>query len=430
MKHNRLIGTLRLCLGAFTAPGATSAEEGLLSLNFQNMDVRAALYALADHAGRDMIVNDSVQGQLSLRLNNVRWEQAVNLILQAKGLERQLIGNVLHIAKQDTLLGQDKQRFDAGMQRRTMVAAQWQPFPLRHRPAADVRKLLEEGHLLSEKGNMLADPVSNTLFVYDSPEHGDRIRQVIDQADRPLRQVMIEARIVEASTIFSRDLGSKLHFARMPGKPYGTAADWRGGKPGLVGLSAGVSLPIPMPFGSIAALFRAGAGTLIGLELQAMQAEGQGKVISSPRLLTADRNEAMIEEGHEIPYPRAATRGNAASVDFKKATLSLKVKPIIAPDAGSLWVEIEIHKDSPNFKQLVNGAPSVDTKRIRTAVQIENGGTVVLGGIYIDEQHEQRGQIPLLGDIPILGVLFGNRNKRQQRRELLVFITPQIVSRP
>ncbi|MBV8046672.1 MAG: type IV pilus secretin PilQ [Paludibacterium sp.] len=437
MTPSRPIGILRLSL-SLLATAATAEETKTLSLNLQNMDVRAALYALADFAGKDMIVNDSVQGQISLRLNEIPWDQAIDLIVQTKGLEKQMIGNVMHIAKQETLLGRDKQSFEAGQQRKAMTAALLHPFPLRHRPVAEIRQLLEEGRWFSDKGGVLADPVSNTLFVHDTPENGARIRQFIELADRPQHQVMIEARIVEANDFFSRELGSKLHFARMPTARPGQGADgevigWRGnaqrhGETDTYGLPIGVNLPVQTAFGSIAALFRAGASTLISLELQAMQAEGQGKVISSPRLLTADRSEATIEEGHELPYPRASSRGRL-SVDFKKTALSLKVKPVVAPDARSLWLDIEISKDSPNFKQLVNDAPSVDTKRIRTRVHIENGGTVVLGGIYIDEQHHQYHRVPLLGDIPILGALFSRQSKRHQRRELLVFITPQIVSR-
>ncbi|TDR80777.1 type IV pilus secretin PilQ [Paludibacterium purpuratum] len=439
MIRSRRIGMASFYLGWLTANAMAANGAAPLSLNFQNMEVSTALYALADHAGRDIIVNDSVKGQITLRLNGVRWDQAIELILQAKGLERQTIGKVMHISKRDELLGQDKQRFEAGQQRQALVAPQVRAFPLRHRPAAEVRKLLEEGRLLSDKGSMLVDPGSNTLFVHDIPSSGDKIKQFVESTDRPLRQVMIEARIVEANDFFSRELGSKLHFARVPDIAHraSTLAGWRDNDtPGSTadhdGLSAGVNLPIQPPFGSIAALFRASAGTLIGLELQAMQAEGQGKVVSSPRLLAADRSEASIEEGSEIPYPRSRPhRGSrdVSSVEFKKAALSLKVKPVIAPDARSLWIEIDISKDSPNYKQSVLGAPSVDTKRIRTSVQIENGGTVVLGGIYIDEQHNLRNHVPILGDIPLLGALFSSKTKRHSRRELLVFITPQIISR-
>ncbi|BEV73164.1 MULTISPECIES: type IV pilus secretin PilQ [unclassified Paludibacterium] len=426
-----------LCLGGAVLPVCAQEEQGKITLNFQNLDVRAALYALADEAGKDMIVGDAVKGQISIKLQDVPWEQALSLILQARGLEQQRIGKVRYISARDELLGQEKQRYEAGQQRKMLIAPQMQAFALRHRQAEEMRKILEQGRLLSEKGSMLVDPHSNTLFVHDTPENGQKIQQLLELTDTPRQQVMIEAKIVEANDHFSRELGSKLNFARLPTRTSQASSHDKGNgrpRPGLWqpyspdsrSLPSGVDLPVATSFGSIAALFKASAGTLISLELQAMQAEGQGKLVSTPRLLTADRHEATIEEGNEMPVPRMSSRGTTA-VDFKKTALSLKVKPTIATDGQSLWLEIEINKDSPNYRQ-VNLTPSIDTKRIRTAVQVENGGTVVLGGIYVDEQHAMNSQVPWLGDIPLLGWLFRHNTKKHSRRELLVFITPQIVS--
>lgn len=426
------LSTLLCLANAMAGPPAPASPR--LSLDFQNIDVRAALYALAEYGDINMVISDAITGQISLRLHDVGWEQALELILQSRGLEQRRHGKIIRIAKQEELLNSDKVSFDASRQRSTYQALETTFFPLRHRQAGEMKKLLEDSKLQSEHGRLLADASSNTLFVSDLPANILRIRSILDKADIQLRQVMIEARIVEASDNFSRGLGVKLNFARSgrlptPGTP---ARKAERNKPIVQatepdGLPHGVNLPIPQPFGSIAALFRATASTLISLELQAMQTENRGRVISSPRLLTADRTEASIEEGSEIPYPQTTSRG-ASTTLFKKAALSLKVTPQIAPDNNSLWINIEISKDSPNYGQKVGGAPSVDTKRIHTRVQIENGGTVVLGGIFIDEKNKTDNKVPLLGDLPLIGFLFRNQQTRQQRRELLVFITPTILS--
>ena len=407
-----------------------------LSLNFQNIEVRAALLALAEFSGKNIVIGNAVNGIISLHLNDVDWQQAMEVIARSHGLEVDDQGSFIRIGKHEETLASDKQRFDALQQRSRFSPFVESSFPLQHRQASEIKKLLEEGKILSERGTLLVDTATNTLFVRDIPESANRIRGFMAQADAPVRQVMLEARIVEANDNFSRDLGVKLNFARvLPDE--NTASN-----PGRQSerrnrthnhsdfdtfrLPQGVNLSIPNPYGSIAALVRAGASTLIGLELQAMQAEDRGQILSSPRVLTADRAEAVIEEGSEIPYSRSTKRGGTA-IAFKKAALSLKVRPHISPDHKNIWIDIEISKDSPNFRLHVGGAPSVDTKRIQTRVQVEDGGTVVLGGIYIDEQSKVSNKIPLLSDIPFLGVLFRSQQTKNFRRELLVFITPTII---
>jgi len=425
-----LLAGLSSCCLAQQVPQSSQRPDQPISLHFQNIEVRAALYALAEFAGRNMLVNDSVSGQISLRLREVSWQQALELILQARGLEQQLNGDIIHIGRADEWLAQDKQRFEVRRQRSKLQPASVAVFALRHRQAADIKKLLEEGRVLSEQGSLLVDSSTNTLLLNDTEDTAAKVDAFLRRADIPLRQVLIEARIVEANDNFSRHLGVKLGFARVR-----APAAWAtgAGDAPLSGatpqrdLVAGVNLPVAAPHGNIAALFRANASALIALELQAMQAQNQGQVISSPRLLTADQAEASIEEGSEIPYTHISTRG-ATSTSFKKAALSLKVRPQVAADHRSLWIEIEISKDSPNFRQQVGGAPSVDTKRIHTRVQVENGGTVVLGGIFIEEQSQLLSQVPGLGEVPLLGALFRSRQTQHQRRELLVFITPRIIS--
>ena len=406
-----------------------------MSLNFQNMEVRAALHALAEYSGTNMVIADSVSGRINLRLHNVSWQQALEQILQLHNLEQQVTGQVIRIGRRDEWLAQDKQRFDAGQQRRGMQPYTVATFVLRHRQASEIKKLLEDGHVLSERASLLADNASNTLQVNDSAQAIARIREFLEQTDTPLKQVQIEARIVEASDNFSKSLGVKLNFASVKTqdqRPQHAAPRQENHRDSSNNSLAhsGISQPTNPSYATIAALFRPSAGRLIELELLAMQAEDRGQVISNPRLLATDQSEATIEEGSEIPYSHTSRRG-AMSTSFKKAALSLRIKPRIASDMSSIWLDVEISKDSPNYHHLnYSGAPSVDTKRIHTQVQIENGGTVVLGGIFIDEQNQQETKVPILGDIPVLGWLFRSRHTRQQRRELLVFITPKIISNP
>lgn len=395
-----------LCSGPLGAAGP-------LALNLQNIEVRTALLALAEHAGRDMVIGDAVSGRISLRLARTDWEQALELILLARGLEKRQIGNTLFIARREDLLADERQRHDAARQRLLLQPPQLRPLVLHHRQASDLKKRLEAARVLSERGALLADEASNRLFVLDIPENLARIETLLAQIDQPARQVQIEARIVEASDHFSRELGARLAFAR---RSPGGAPAWQ----------ARVDLPVTRPFGTIDVLFRPGTAALIDLELQAMQVENHGKVISSPRLITADRTLASIEEGSEIPYPLANRRGGRTTA-FKKATLSLRVRPQIAADGQSIWLDIEISKDSPNYRQSVGDTPTVDTKRLRTRVQVEHGGTVVLGGIYIDESGRIEHKIPGLGDLPLIGALFRQTQTRHGRRELLVFLTPHII---
>jgi type IV pilus assembly protein PilQ len=425
--------TLRPALAlllACVAVGEARPAENNLSLNFQNMDLRAALYALAQQGGRDMVISDAVKGQISLKLSDVPWERALEIIMQARGLEQRAIGKTLYISRREDWLTEDKQRFDSDEQRRKLKPTGLTSFPLRHRQADEIKKIIEEGRLLSPAGSVLIDTASNTLFVTDNADSLAKVGKVIEQTDHPVRQVLIEARIVEAADHFSRDLGNKLSFATYRPDAFiharsGLASPGRDNSYAYT--NGGLDVPGNNAFGSIAAMFIPGARNLISLELRAMQASGRGQVISSPRLLTADRAEASIEEGSEIPYTQFNSRGTP-STTFKKATLSLRIKPIIAPDDTSILIEVEISKDSPNYTQQNNGAPTVDTKKIRTHVQVENGGTVVLGGIYIEEQRHNTQTVPWLGDIPVIGKLFGSRQGSKSRRELLIFITPQIVS--
>jgi type IV pilus assembly protein PilQ len=429
----RLFFAYGLMLFLVGLPMQVQAKPARLSLNIQKVDVRSAIYVLAEVADVDMVISDAVNSQISLRVHDIGWEQLLELILKSNGLEQQRYGRIIHIVRQEEALARDKQQFERAQQRHRLHPVQTTTFTLHHRQASDLKKMLEDGKVPSEQGQLLADIPTNTLFASDRPEHIERMRAILTHADTPVRQVMIEARIVEANDNFSRDLGVKLNFARVrsnaqagdpsvaPPMPQSKPRRDRDVAP------AGIDLPVSRPFGSIAALFTASASTLISLELQAMQEENRGQVISSPRLLTADRTPALIEEGSETPYTQTSVRG-AHSTQFKKAALSLKVTPQIAPDSNSLWIEIDLSKDSPNAGPKSSGAPSVNTKRIQTRVQVENGGTVVIGGIFVENHSQTNQSVPLLADLPLIGFLFRSQQTQQHRRELLVFLTPRIFS--
>lgn len=408
-----------------------------LSLNFQDIEVRTVLQVIAEFTGLNIVTSDSVNGKITLRLKDVPWDQALDLILDSKGLDKRRSGNIIRIAPREELLARDKQVYEAKNQLTTLEPLRSETFVLRYRSAEDFKKILEEDSkggtgsgsgrrstLLSDRGSALIDPKTNTLIINDTTTVIDKIRDLITKTDTPVKQVVIEARIVEATDNFSRELGVKLSYDRI-------------GRLSLGGNIAGagngsltdtlVNLPTnSAATGTIGAVYKAGASNLIGLELQALQTESQGKIVASPRVLTSDRTEATIEQGQEIPYQEATSSG-ATSTSFKKAVLSLKVKPQITPDS-TILMDIQINNDTADFANLSNGVPSLKTKKVNTQVLVENGGTVVIGGIYTQDENEGLSKVPLLGDIPLLGALFRSRTKKDNRTELLVFLTPRVVS--
>lgn len=434
---------------ALTAAGGGDAGKPLykgdkLSLNFQNIEIRTVLQVIAEFTGLNVVTSDSVTGNITLRLKDVPWDQALDLILQSKGLDQRRNGNIIQIAPRDELLARDKQVQEARQQLATLEPLRSETFVLRYRSAEDFKKVLDGDNssgkkesLLSERGSVLIDPKTNTLIVNDIGTAIDKIRDVIAKTDIPVKQVLIEARIVEATDNWERDLGIKLTYDRadpkgiISGNPLGTnvnnVTNLNTNQPYVIQTTpAGVNLPIANPSGTLSALYNVGHSVILGLELQAMQAEDKGRIISSPRVMTADRQEATIEQGTEIPYQEASSSG-ATSVAFKKAVLSLKVKPQITPD-NHVMMDITVNKDSANFQQTVNGTPSLSTEKITTQVLVDNGGTVVLGGIYQQQLDNVVNKVPFLGDIPLLGALFRSSQKIDKRSELLIFITPKVIN--
>ncbi|WP_324778205.1 temperature dependent type IV pilus secretin PilQ, partial [Ralstonia pickettii] len=420
-----------------------------LSLNFQNIDVRSLLQVFADFTNLNIVTSDSVTGTLSLRLKDVPWDQALQIVLDSKGLASRRNGNVLWVAPRGELATKEKAELESQQQVTELEPLRSQVFRLNYQSAGDVRNMLlgagaaggaggvaggvATSRILSKRGSLTADTRTNQLFVSDIPSKLEEVQAFLLKIDIPVRQVMIEARIVEADDTFSRNLGAKLGFAsKTNGAGYGNTytnvvspitqgATWDN--------SPAISFPANGINGVNAAsvavsLFNAGAGRFLALELSALEADGRGKIVSSPRVVTADNIKALIEQGTEIPYQQATSSG-ATSVSFKKANLKLEVTPKITPD-GNIFLDVDVNKDSVGI-QTTNGF-AIDTKHVQTQVLVENGGTVVIGGIYTQNERTDINKVPLLGDIPVLGNLFKSTSKINNRTELLVFLTPRVLS--
>ncbi|MBC7625311.1 MAG: type IV pilus secretin PilQ, partial [Aeromicrobium sp.] len=406
-----------------------------LSLNFQNVEVRAVLQVIADFTGLNIITSDTVGGSLTLRLKDVPWDQALDIILQAKGLSKRKSGNVVLIAPSDELATKEKLALEASQQISELEPLRTESFQLSYTKATEVQALItnKDQNILSKRGRATSDPRTNTLFVNDTPTKLDEVRKLIAQLDVPVRQVMIEARIVIADDKFSRELGSRfsvLTSATSNGRNYGFAptdnsslsrAQGNSGLPVL----PNVDLPVAGAAGKFGlSILNIANGNLVSLELSALETDGRGKVISSPRIITADKRKATISQGTEIPYLTQSASGGS-TVQFKQAVLSLDVTPQITPD-DKVIMDIEIKKDSESGRA-VGGTPILDVRNIRTQILVENGETAVLGGIFEQSTSTNETKVPLLGDIPFLGHLFKKTLRVENKTELLVFITPRII---
>ena len=420
-----------------------------LSLNFQNVEVRAVLNVIADFTDLNIITSDSVTGNITLRLKDVPWDQALAIILQTRGLDSRRNGNVIWIAPRDELATREKLALEAQSQISDLEPTHTESFQMNYQKAGDVQKLLSDSsqRILSKRGSAVVDARTNTLFVQDTPSRLDEVRKLIAKIDVPVRQVMIEARIVEASDTFSKNLGARLGVSSISRtNPLGIGGQQNvvaGGNLSSVNTNAlgtgfgsndvsnGLNVNLPATglnsfnAGSFSfILFNQALTQFLNLEISALEADGRGKIVSSPRVLTADQVEAVIEQGTEIPY-QAATSSGATSVSFRKANLSLKVKPQITPD-GNVIMTLDVNKDAPGAT--TPSGVQISTKHVKTEVLVENGGTVVIGGIYEQTERTDQTKVPFFGDLPYVGFLFKNKSQTQEKTELLVFITPKIVN--
>lgn len=427
-----------------------------ISLNIQNTPVKQLLQTLGEEFGYNVVMSDTVTGSISLRLQNVPWDQAFDLILERGGLDKRKRGTVLLIAPKDELMKKEELELQAKQQISDVEPLRTETFQLNYQRAEAFHKILtdEKQRILSKRGSAVVDPRTNTMFIQDTPSRLEELRRIIEKTDVPVRQVLIEARIVEATDSFSRNLGARLGFHdvsnpvsgsnRLQSRIGGSIAD-TGAHTGQVSAenlkffedgatrnnsATSVNLPATALKGSQAGafsliLFNPSATRFLNLELSALEVDGKGKVVSSPRVMTSDQMEAVIEQGIEIPYQKATASG-ATSIEFKKANLSLKVKPQVTPD-GRVIMALDINKDVPDTT-LTSNIVAIKTKHVKTDVLVENGGTVVIGGIYEETENRAVSRIPFLGDLPYVGFLFRNTRTDRDKVELLIFITPKIVS--
>ncbi|MFP5466036.1 MAG: type IV pilus secretin PilQ [Gammaproteobacteria bacterium] len=431
-----------------------------LSLNFQNIEVRALLQVIADFTNFNVVTSDSVGGSLTLRLKDVPWDQALDIILQAKGLGMRKSGNVLWIAPKDEIAAREKQELESKASIESLETLRTQGFQMNYAKASEIAAQLTAGgagggnaattRILSPRGSVIAEPRTNQLFVTDIPSKLEQVQQLISKLDIPIRQVLIEARIVEADDRFGRSLGVRLGGSDLRGI--------RGGDPGYAAGAANrvaiggsydavsmttretenaldtlntsfINLPSVgaggfAPAAFAVSLFSSAANRFLNLEISALEADGRGKIVSSPRVVTADQVKALIEQGTEYPY-QTATSSGATAIAFRKANLKLEVTPQITPE-GNIILDVDINKDSRG--ETTTAGIAINTKHVQTQVLVENGGTVVIGGIFEQTEIEDVTKVPLLGDIPVMGNLFKNRAKTANKSELLIFLTPRVIA--
>jgi type IV pilus assembly protein PilQ len=426
----------------------TGYQGPRVSINYQNGDVRALLKLMAEELGLNAVISDTVTGTTTLVLKDVPADQVIDIIFKQKDLDMRKKGNIMMIAPRDEIATREKLDFEARQQISELEPIQHEQFNLNYQKAGDVAKLLAgvggvggtpggaSQRLLSKRGNAIADAQSNVLFVNDIPSKLEEIRVFIKAIDTGSRQVMIEARVVEAQDTFNRDLGVRLNFLSTTRSQLGGSGTYAGG--GVYSPSGqvtpqtiGVNLPSFTNVGGTLAfaLFNSSLTRILNLELAALEQDGLGKIVSSPRVITANNVKAKIQDGTEIPYVTTATGGGVATqnVSFKTAALSLEATPQITPE-GTVRMLLVVKKEEPDWTRAVLGNPPIKTSTVETSVVVENGGTVVIGGVYVTKKENVTEKVPLLGDIPFFGYLFKYQNDTGQRRELLFFITPRIIS--
>jgi type IV pilus assembly protein PilQ len=441
-----------------------------LSLNFQNIDVRQVLQVIADFTKFNVVTSDSVTGSVTLRVQNVPWDQVLEIILRSKGLAVRKNGNVLWVAPKEEIAAKEKADYESQASSESLEPLRTQSFQLNYAKASDIAPQLTAGggaaspaptgggasasagaapggRLLSNRGSAIAEPRTNQLFVTDIASKLDQVRQMLEKIDVPVRQVLIEARIVEATNDFGKSLGVKLGGVDMRAQQGGNGGYSIGGEnrvafgtsyANAVSSSTGGTVDTSGSFVNMPAvgqggfapaslamtIFSAASNRLMALEISALESDGTGKVISSPRITSFDKVKSLIEQGTEVPYQMATSSG-ATAVSFRKAVLKLEVTPQITPD-GNISLEVDVSKDSVG--SVTAAGPTINTKHIQTKVLVENGGTVVIGGIYEQNDTQNVTQVPFFGDLPVVGALFKNRSTLVKKTELLVFLTPKLIS--
>lgn len=410
-----------------------------LSLNFQNIEVRSVLQVIADFTGFNILTSDTVSGNLTLRLKDVPWDQAMDIIMESKGLAMRKTGNVIWVAPSEELAAKEKMKLEALQQIDDLEPMHTEVFALKYHKAENFKTILTDSKqkILSKRGSAVIDPRTNTLFVQDTAKHLEEVQRILNVVDVPVKQVLIESRIVIADESLAKRLGAKFGYIKKGGtiSSTGTLAGAHNLAIGQGLSGAGTTadeaqeLSVNLPatgagLGKAAfTLLKLPFGMLIDLEISASEADNKSKTISSPRVITADQKKATIDSGVEIPYQQASSSG-ATNVSFKKATLTLDVTPHITPD-DKVSMELEVHKDSVG--DIFNGVPSINTRKVTTEVMVGNGETAVLGGIYEESKTKTTDKVPFFGDIPVFGHLFKRNIDDSTKSELLIFITPKIM---
>lgn len=410
--------------------GLFASQNKKISLNFQHIEKRAVLQLLAEFSGVNMVVSDNVKGSMTLRLNHLPWEQALNIILSTQGLEQRKSGNIIII---DT----KEHHFKQKQKMQKLEPIQSVLLKINYAKAYELANLIKDKNssLLSKRGQLSVDKRTNTLWIQETHSKLLGIKRLIHQLDSPVQQVLIEARIVEMSKDFGHDLGIRWGLSsssRLSGSLEGANQLAQGTVVSSIPLTQRLNLDlaaVPTHLSNPAtlgiALAKLGNGILLDLELSALESEGRAELISKPRVITTNQQAALIESGEEIPYQETASSG-ATAVSFKKAVLSLKVTPQIIPN-GKILLNLQIHQDTPSLEKF-NGVPAVFTKQIKTNVLVNDNQTIVLGGIYKQDKNKTINRIPFFGELPIVGVLFQNKQIYLKNEELLIFITPRIIT--
>ena len=421
--------------------GTKSGYQGeAISLDFHSVPVYELLRVFADITNFNIIASDSVaaMGNVTLRMRDVPWDQALDMVLDMKHLEMRKNGNVIWIAPRDEIRAMEKQNLEARQQISQLEPTVTEPFQINYQKAEDIQKLLgnKDQPMLSKAGSVVVDAYTNRLFITDVPSKINKIRELIALIDQPARQVLIEARLIEAKDTYGRELGVRMNLLNTQPVRVGSfdnhSLNLGGGAatigaPSATGRMASTSFMQSSTMGQLSfSLFNSSITRILNLELNAMEADGKGKSLSNPRVVTGNNIKALIEQGEDIPVVTPGTGTNPPTTTYRKAKLSLEVTPQITPD-GRIKMKLHIIKDKPDFSRLVLGNPTIISAKVETEVMIENGGTLVIGGVTSGEETVAEDRIPFLGDLPYVGFLFKHKNTTQERKELLVFITPRIV---
>lgn len=419
---------------------AYSGEK--LSLNFQDIDVRSVLQLIADFTDLNLVASDTVQGNITLRLQNVPWDQALDLVLKTKGLDKRKVGNVLLVAPADEIAARERQELESQKQIAELAPLKRELIQVNYAKAADIAKLFQsvtsaDGSsepATAERGSVTVDDRTNSIIAYQTEEKLEELRRIVAQLDIPVRQVMIEARIVEANVGFDKEVGVRWggSFNRTgdQGNFVGYGNDDRGDENGDEGADSNGNFPF-VDMGSLKRTSGFGIGfitdnTILDLELSAMEKTGNGEVVSQPKVMTSDKETAKILKGQEVPYQEASSSG-ATTTSFKEAALALEVTPQITPDSRII-MEVKVTKDAPDFTKSVNGVPPIDKNEVNAKVLVSDGETIVIGGVFTNKQSKTVDKVPFLGDLPYLGRLFKRDVVEDSKTELLVFLTPRIMN--